>query len=57
MYYCVCRCGSEILVELGCNGECVATCGYCRCMQGDECFDPTELCDGCSMCKSEDRYA
>lgn len=57
MYYCVGRCGSEILVELGCNGECVATCGYCRCMQGDECFDPMELCDGCSMCKSEDRYA
>lgn len=22
MYYCVGRCGSEILVELGCNGEC-----------------------------------
>ena len=57
MCYCVGRCGSEILVEHGYNGECVATCGCCRCMQGDECFDPTELCDGCSMCKSEDRYA
>ncbi len=57
MCYCVGRCGSEILVEHGYNGECVATCGYCRCMQCDECFDPTELCDGCSMCKSEDRYA
>lgn len=57
MYYCVGRCGSEILVEHGRNGECVATCGYCRCMHGDECFEPTELCDGCSMCEREDRYA
>jgi hypothetical protein len=57
MYYCVGRCGSEILVEYGRNGECVATCGYCRCMQGDECFEPTELCNGCSMCEREDRYA
>lgn len=32
MCYCVGRCGSEILVEHGYNGECVATCGYCRCM-------------------------
>lgn len=50
------RCGSEILVKHGRDGECVATCGYCRCMQSDEYFDPADLCDGCSMGESEDRY-